>query len=365
LSRKSLLLVALFILFFILGAIVFTRVESGANGAVRNLWDALWWLIVTVSTVGYGDVVPKTPMGRLVGGVVIVAGAVSFTLFTGYVASYLVDWRLRRRERREKVSRKGHVVILGRNGRVEGILRGLSNMAGGGVVVLVGDYSPDQIDELARIFPNLDLELVAGDFHSEPVIEKARVDRASRVLVLHPDELSPGDAERMVLHAVLAVRSISDEVYVCAEATSKEGAVSLVRAGANEVVLRDELITFLLSGSAVYKGVCQFFRLAASVDEPRLKVVPAPVEVVGKSFSEALLFFAERRRELGIPVALVRVRKGVELKELLTGDEAIDAIIEEALKGVELSSGREEVEVVVNPDDSEPLGERDMVLVVR
>ena len=33
--------------------------------SINSIWDALWWSLVTVSTVGYGDVVPETWMGRL------------------------------------------------------------------------------------------------------------------------------------------------------------------------------------------------------------------------------------------------------------------------------------------------------------
>lgn len=48
--------------------ILLTAVESGAEGAsIRNLWDALWYSVITLTTVGYGDLSPVTNAGRILG----------------------------------------------------------------------------------------------------------------------------------------------------------------------------------------------------------------------------------------------------------------------------------------------------------
>ena len=52
---------------------------------------ALWWSASTVTTVGYGDVVPKEPLGRLVAGVLMVLGFAFLSLVTGTIASALVS----------------------------------------------------------------------------------------------------------------------------------------------------------------------------------------------------------------------------------------------------------------------------------
>jgi voltage-gated potassium channel len=56
-----------------------------------TLGDALWWAIQTLSTVGYGDVVPHTPWGRAVGSVVIVVGVTFLSFLTAMVTSYFVS----------------------------------------------------------------------------------------------------------------------------------------------------------------------------------------------------------------------------------------------------------------------------------
>jgi len=58
---------------------------------------ALWWAIVTLTTTGYGDVVPQTLIGRMLAGVVMVSGILVFALFSGILATGFAD-ETRRRE---------------------------------------------------------------------------------------------------------------------------------------------------------------------------------------------------------------------------------------------------------------------------
>ena len=56
-----------------------------------TLGDALWWALVTLATVGYGDVVPHTEVGRVIGSAVIVMGVTFLAILTSTVTSYLVS----------------------------------------------------------------------------------------------------------------------------------------------------------------------------------------------------------------------------------------------------------------------------------
>jgi voltage-gated potassium channel len=74
---------------------------------------AVWWAIVTLATVGYGDVVPKTPLGRLVGSGVIVLGVTFLAFLTATVTSYFVSRQQEEaaeRERERRAEREDQLV---------------------------------------------------------------------------------------------------------------------------------------------------------------------------------------------------------------------------------------------------------------
>lgn len=67
--------------------------ESGVNPNITSPVDALWWGVVTVTTVGYGDIYPITPEGRVAGAALMVLGVTLFAGITGTITSVLVAER--------------------------------------------------------------------------------------------------------------------------------------------------------------------------------------------------------------------------------------------------------------------------------
>lgn len=65
--------------------------ENGVNQAVSSPFDALWWGITTMTTVGYGDVYPVTPEGRLAAIVLMTLGIALFLLITATITSFMLE----------------------------------------------------------------------------------------------------------------------------------------------------------------------------------------------------------------------------------------------------------------------------------
>jgi voltage-gated potassium channel len=86
---QAALLAAAFLVMLVLeiGSILVLGAERGApNANITTGGDALWWAVVTVATVGYGDKYPVTAAGRLIGVLMIIVGVGLFGIFTGYLA---------------------------------------------------------------------------------------------------------------------------------------------------------------------------------------------------------------------------------------------------------------------------------------
>jgi len=74
---------------WLMSAAAFDIAEGGSD-RVHSIADSLWWSAATITTVGYGDVYPTTPAGRLIGGFTMVVGISTFALVTAKVAQFLV-----------------------------------------------------------------------------------------------------------------------------------------------------------------------------------------------------------------------------------------------------------------------------------
>jgi voltage-gated potassium channel len=86
------------------GSILIVLVEPrAADGQIQSGGDAMWWSLVTISTVGYGDEVPVTPAGRWIAAFTIVVGVAIFTTVTSFLSSTFVG-RNAKRQREEQIA---------------------------------------------------------------------------------------------------------------------------------------------------------------------------------------------------------------------------------------------------------------------
>lgn len=78
-----------FIVFSFAGIIYF--IEKDVNPKMAHFIDALWWSFSTTSTVGYGDIVPVTTLGKMVGMALMLIGVAIFAIYTALFARAIID----------------------------------------------------------------------------------------------------------------------------------------------------------------------------------------------------------------------------------------------------------------------------------
>lgn len=346
------------------GIVIYLLEHGGEEPLITTIGEGLWYSIVTVATVGYGDYTPKSPWGRLVGSVLIVGGVTVYSFVSATIASILVTQRIREGRGLEEIKFTNHILVCGWNGYAQRVLEGLVHASGQDrlQVVLVNELSEEAAAEVQAKIEGLDLRWVRGDPAVETVLNRAHASEARSAIVLADTSHGTGVAsdERTTL-VILGLKSVKKELKVSAEALDLDSETHLKRAGADDLVVSGEFNGILLSTSALAPGVPEVIRQILALGGSQLHRVPFPEDVMGKTFAEA--FPVLRSRGGFLMVAIVTEAKGLGLKDLLTDDYSlVDSFIREefTMAGMEhlqfATGGRR---ITVNPPDSYVIGPSD------
>jgi voltage-gated potassium channel len=207
---------------------------------IETLLDAFYFTIVTASTVGYGDVVPQSPMAKLFATSIVVVGTASFAVALGALLGPVIQARfaaaLGRMNQTNLDLLEGHVIVLGYGELTEQILAELHDETD--VVVVVDD--PERVSELVAE----DYDAVAADPSDEAALDRIGIDAARAVIAATED-----DAQDAL--AVLTARQLNPSIRIVAAATNHENVRKLERAGANTVISPTVIGGHLVAESAM------------------------------------------------------------------------------------------------------------------
>lgn len=357
------------LLLFVLGGLAVRLLEQ-RSGAQWSLADALWWVLVTVTTVGYGDIVPKTLGGRLVAGLTIFSGVVAVAVFTAKVASVLTAQKIKEGKGLEKIRSKGHLVLCGWNFNAERVLEGLAHSESqrNADIVMVNDLAEEVVSQVVYKYEDLSIRYVRGDFTQESVLDRANIAHARGAILLADThgELREKADERTIL-ATLAIKSIAPDVKVCAELLDRENEQHLLRADADDVVVSGEYSGFLLVAAATLPGLPQVVRELLTYGKGnvfcRAKIPP---RFVGKPFGDLSGYFHQEHQ--AILIGLISEEQGIGIEDILTDDYSmIDLFIREKFEeaGKSVPSGeRRHTQVRLNPGDEDLVKETDWAVVI-
>ncbi len=198
-SLFALLSIGSLMLYGMLGSLWF---GEGYTPPIRNLGTALYYAVETMSTVGYGDIVPRTLHARMFTVSLIVLGITVFATTLSLIIGPVIGGSIKRalEGRMQKQQRRNHYVILGISALAYTTWKALQQR-GVPVTVVVSSAA-------ASPFPP-EADVVVGDATSNEVLERAGVPHAKAVLTLRED-----DAENAF--AVLAVKELAPGVKTIA-----------------------------------------------------------------------------------------------------------------------------------------------------
>ena len=353
------------------GAFIVQFIERAANDSFQSLGGALWWAMITMTTVGYGDMYPQTSLGRLITGGLVFSGMALISVFTATIASVLTARRIREGRGLGKLDYRDHIVLCGWNDNAEKVIRNLIRLEAHRIsdIVLVNDLPEDTInDVLLRYQEEVELKYVQGDFVHESVLHRANI-REAQVAIILADvrEDRQGKADDRTILATLAIKSLGSDVRVCAEILDGENAQHLRRADVDEIIIRGEYSGSLLASATSSPGIPEVVRELMDYESGnKLWRSDIPKTYVGRSFGE--LFEHFRKAHGTILVGIISEEQGMTMEDVLSDDfSVIDQFIKqkfsEAGKESLFEEGRR-TEVKVNPSDDYEISENDAAVVI-
>jgi len=359
----------LFSLFMFLLVALIRVVEMSANHHYDSIWDSIYWFAVTIATVGYGDITPRTTGGKLLTIPLIMLGVILMSFLTGTIASILTATRIREGRGLQKLNLQNHVVICGYNSNIERVIGGIVSTARSlPDIVLINTHPETEITNLIERFSEATIRFVRGDYTAEPTLMRASIVNASSAIILAdpgPDGQAKPDDRTLI--AALAIKSVARNVEVCAELLDAANEVHLKRAGVDQIIFSGEFNGFLLSSAVMTPGITQALREIMCTDRGSvIKRAPIPRELVGKSFHTAVMDFMEHQGS--ILLGVITEKKTFNMEDMLKGDkDVIDDFIrrkfEEAGRSLEIESkGR--MTVVMNPGKNYHITEDDFAVIL-
>ncbi|GAB4081798.1 potassium channel family protein [Modestobacter muralis] len=197
------------------------------NGGELSLLDATYYATVSLSTTGYGDIVPVSPSARLINIVVITPLRVLFLLIL--IGTTLEALTARSREefrvRRWRSRVRQHVVVCGYGTKGRSAIRALLSTGTDADHIVVVDPDPRAVDEAT----SAGLTAVLGDAGRREVLRRTSVEKARAVVVA-------ADRDDASVLITLTVRQLNPTVPITATVREEENASLLRQSGADTVI---------------------------------------------------------------------------------------------------------------------------------
>ena len=238
-TKKFELFTLLFLLVFIMitAGIAIYVFEEKANDNINSLVDALYWSMITISTVGYGDISPVTPEGRVLSMVIIIAGIAMISFATSVIVSSFSEKLSELKENRlvEEMNKTNEFIIICGYGQMTRMfLRSYAKEYDNRYIVI--EENKDDVEMALKE----GYRAIHEDASRHDVIAKFNIDYANITLLA----LTSSDISNVYI--TLNAKALSSKIKVISRASNERIAKKCRLAGADHVVMPNMIANRML-----------------------------------------------------------------------------------------------------------------------
>ena len=211
--------------------IIFIILIYGILGSIYimglDIYDSIYYTIITLATVGYGDIIPTTPLQKIFSVTLALAGvgilAYILTFIISSVTQNLQDMRSGRIMERKLSDMKNHYILCG-FGRVGTAV--YEELMKRNQKVLIIEKNEEKLEDIEE---NENVILLNGNATEDKTLKKLNIDKSLGVIVA-----TGSDVDNLFI--VLTTRELYNDAWIVSRASKKESIKRLKHAGANKVI---------------------------------------------------------------------------------------------------------------------------------
>ncbi|SDZ49029.1 voltage-gated potassium channel [Evansella caseinilytica] len=247
-----------------------------------SVFEGVWWAVVTISTVGYGDFVPETTAGKILGMLLIVLGIALFSFFVTNLVSSTIIARHERDSGKLTYQKKEHYIIVGWNERSQLLIRQIHECQPKASIVLVDETLHERTEDFTYTF-------IKGSATADDTLRRANIGDAHTIIVtanLHTDEKT---ADANTVLTLLTIKGMKPSIYAIVEMVTQHQIKNADRAGADEIIQSSKYLSRLMLNGMMFHGMTGVIsEMLKPGKEEHLQFTPVPHELINESFQKAI-----------------------------------------------------------------------------
>jgi len=230
--------------------------------ANANFWEAVYMTIITISTVGYGEVIELDTNGRIFTSFLIIFNLGIFAYAVSIITSFIIEGNFQRLIKDYRVYQKienleNHVIVCGYGRHGYEVTSELYKQK---IPFVIIEKEEEKIEELRG---NGKFLYIDGDATHDDILEEAGIDRAASLIATLGE-----DADNVFV--VLSARQLNPKLRIISRAFNQKAEAKLIRAGADHVIQPERIGGFYMATMVQKPDVVEFMTLLSNMGSAQI-----------------------------------------------------------------------------------------------